>query len=197
MTISPPLVSRADIDARVEAGLVAMYPVAETVLGANAATIDIQGIPADYKDLVIEASLRSTAAATFDTVLLAVNNDTTDANYRSQMLQHTNATATPAQNIGAANVRGQVFSSGASSTTSDFGIIRIRIPDYASALKTKVLHLENHVMLTRNSAGLLVRSGFLAWLNTAAVNRITFSGSANWLTGSSVSVYGVRTATPI
>lgn len=175
----------------------ALHKLAESILDANAASIDITGIPADYKDLIVELSLRSTAAATFDTVLVAVNNDTTDANYRSQMVQHSNATISAAQNIGAANVRGQVFATGASSVANDFGVTRLVIPDYANAGKTKVLHLDNEVMLTRSSGGLLVRSGFLSWLSTSVINRLTFTGSANWLAGSRVSIYGRRSANPL
>lgn len=170
------------------------YKIAETELGANAASIDMQSIPADYETLIVDCSLRSTAAATFDTVLLAVNNDTTDANYRAQSIQATNTTVAAAQNIGAANVRGQFFATGASSTANDYGTARLVIPNYASAVPTKVVRIEQEGMLTRNSGGLLWRQAALWWLNTAVINRLTFTGSANWLAGSLVSVYGVKTA---
>lgn len=174
-----------------------LYKIAETVLTADGPSIDIQNIPADYKSLIVDCSLRSKAAATFDTILVAVNNDTTDANYRAQAFQSSNTTSSAAQNIGAAAVRGQVFATGASSSTSDFGNLRLVIPDYTSALKTKMLQMENEVMLTRSSGGLLLRRAFLAWLSTSVINRLTFTCSTDWLTGSSVSVHGVRSANPL
>lgn len=194
MGITPPGLSRAAVAADYSSG--GMFRIAETVLGADTASIDITGIPADYKSLIVEANLRSTAAATFDTVLLAVNNDTTDANYRAQSFQSSNTTSTAAQNIGAAAVRGQVFATGAQSTTNDFGRIRLVIPDYTSALASKSIQMENEAMLTRNSGGLLLRRAMLCWLSTSVINRLTFTCSANFLTGSSVSVYGVRSANP-
>jgi hypothetical protein len=171
-----------------------LVKLAEQIAGVGGvASFDFVGIPSNYKRLRLVTSLRTTAAATFDTVAVAVNGDTTDANYRAEST-HANATTnTAAQSIGAAGARAQFFASGATSTAGDFADATVDVPNYSRTDRTKNLLVENQGLLARTSGGFFVRRVLLAWLSTAAVDRLTLSpgtGGVLFVEGSTVALYG-------
>lgn len=176
-----------------------LFKIAEQTAGVGGlATFDFQSIPQTFKDLRLIVNGRATAAATFDAVTSTVNNDSTDANYRSQGLQSANTTSTAAQNLGtSAAVRQQAFLAAAQATSGDFGDVTIDIPCYSKTDRTKILTFTNSVLVVRTSGGILLRRAMLAWLSTAAITRLTLApatGGAVFAEGSVASLYGIRSS---
>lgn len=188
----------ADLDVQVASGL---FPIREVELAAQAATIDITGIPAGYRNLLVIGSLRSNVATTFDTALVEYNGDTAGANYNVQAVHTANTTTTGTQSIAASAARSAVLTSGATSGAGDYAPFRMWIPGYASLAKTKLIDVGQAAPTTRASAGLFTRRTAQHWYKSPieAINRITFTPATGtgWVAGSVVSVYGVQAAIPL
>jgi hypothetical protein len=156
--------------------------LASSVLGSSSPNMDFTSIPQTYRHLKIVAQFRTDRAANFnDDVIISINNDTTDANYRQN------------QAVGAAgsgNVRYGAHAAAASSAAGVFAQFEILVPYYTTTDRHK------HTMATGwqdNSTFGLNQITHLIWANTAAITRLTFAPriGTNLVTGSSVHIYGV------
>jgi hypothetical protein len=137
-----------------------------TVVGVGGvASIDIQNIPADYDELRLIINGKSEDAAAGDLVIIAFNNDTTDANYRVAV--HYGGTAAGSwQN--ALRYIGDIAGQGDALSAS---ALICSIPNYANTALHKILRAIN---ASRDAASSLHNvDTSLFWANTAAINRIT------------------------
>lgn len=161
-----------------------------TTTRATDGTIDVSSISQAYNDLVLQAIIRGTDAAATDTCKLVLNNDTA-ANYGSQSLQGTAATASATESNSAAFVSAGIMPA-AAATANCFWFAQIIIPGYASTVWDKVVLVQYGygTAITTGTRFVTNRMGF--WASTAAVNRVTLSGfsTANLLTGSTLRIYG-------
>lgn len=168
--------------------------IAERTLSEAADEFDFQDIDQDYGDLLILGRLRLDKAATFGAVDVAINDDTTNANYLHQLTQIANASSTPSQNLGASNSRAPMLVPAANAAAGDFGQFDIEIPNYTSDSEAKDLNFRNNAKIARSSGNLLLRHGLLAWIATpAAITRLTFSpldGGVQFVAGSSIRIFG-------
>lgn len=154
--------------------------IAETVLGASAASVDFTSIPATFRHLRVVWIGRSDRAGTGnDVMIMSVNNDTTNANY-DEVNTLNSITASAADRSIA-----QLFA--ATSTASYFCGGYIDIPHYANTTTFKS-------MLSVFVKGAATNGSYMAdWKSTAAISRLTFASAnaANLIAGSRFALYGI------
>jgi hypothetical protein len=161
-----------------------MTKISTVEVGAGgAASIDFTSIPGTYTDLLIKLSLRGTGADTsfFSTIFF----NTSSANFTSRSLVGSGSAASSSSRTDAL-----LYFVGANATASTFGNADIYIPNYAGSTN-KSFSIdsvgENNATASRQEiwAGL--------WSQTAAITnfKITAGESTNFVTGSTVSLYGI------
>lgn len=157
------------------------------VPASGSPTIDIMNIPQGFTDLVIKASLRSTASLVRVGYSATLNDDTTSS-YLRREFYHEDGTggsenAQTNRQIGGCN--------GANSTASTFTSCEIYIPNYSVSGVQKTLIVDSfqpHGATT----GYSIWSTTLQYQRGIPVNKISLTpASGNWAQYSSVSVYGI------
>lgn len=158
--------------------------IAEVSLGGTSTSIDFSSIPSTFKHLHLIGHLRDDrgAGATEDSVKVAFNNDTTDANYDRRIDVSSAAFI--------ANDRNLAGATAASATADQFAQVDIWIANYAGANRKTALT----TMLLPQTADTtmpIVMRGVL-WQSTTAINRVTFTPNTgtNFVAGSIMSLYG-------
>lgn len=175
----------------------AMVKIAEINLNADAASMDIQGIPSDYRHLMFIADVRSSVAATFEFLTMFFNNDQTNANYANESRQAGGVTTITSESIEAAASRDVMLATGNTSNAFDFGTIRGIIPDYTSAIRTKTCLLTSGAAIARTTGNLLHSTKMLHWRKAPEpINRLTIASRAGSVVkaGSYISLYGLEFA---
>lgn len=165
-------------------------PIAETILGADTATIDFTSIAADHMHLLLVVHARTTAAATSGDMLVRFNNDAT-AIYDRQLIQGIGGTASAAE--GLAQTSGSIGSfPGGTAAANRFGGAMFFIPHYANAVHHKT-GIAFGGRFTSTTTGTGVSSCRMThWRSTAAINRITLFPTANdWLAATCATLYGM------
>lgn len=175
-----------------------MVVLYDSTLSADAASFDVQNIPQGYKHLCVVLQCRSSkAAVNEDNFALRVNNDTGN-NYNVQYLQAFGTTANAQEALATADfykasplcslatMPAATSPSGASSS------IIIDIPNYASTALNKNVVAQASQQLYNTSQGQRIWNGAGTWLNTAAINRLTFlAAGGNLVAGSRLTIYGL------
>ena len=169
--------------------------IASTTLSSPASTIDFTSIPSTFIDLCLQFSIRATNSSSSraeDTVVLALNNDTTGSNYTVRYLRGNGSGAGSAVATGYAGSYAGEFN-GSTSTANTFTSGMIYLPNYAgSTNKSFSIDIVQEANQTTAYAQLHAN----LWNNTAAVNRLTFSNYNNntFATNSTAYLYGVKNA---
>jgi hypothetical protein len=161
--------------------------LATSTLGSAAASVTFSSIPATYTDLVLVLQPASTTFA--DNIGLNFNSDT-GSNYSSTNLSGTGSAASSGRAaspyIQVTNIIGTTGTLGDMTST-------IHIMNYANTTTYKTV-------LSKTGQNSATYNGFEAivslWRNTAAINTIVIkqSGSPNFITGSTFSLYGIAAA---
>ena len=156
-------------------------PLATTTLGSNAADITFSSISSTYTDLILVFN-GGTARGSLDTFSFRVNGDT-GSNYSYTRIYADGST---------------VYSDRASSTSAG------QIGNLSTSLTTNaIVHFMNYSNTTTNKTVLsrnnlpanYVFSEVSLWRSTAAINSIKiYSVSADLLSGSTATLYGVKSA---
>jgi hypothetical protein len=163
--------------------------LATSTLGSAAASVTFSSIPATYTDLVLVLQPASTTFA--DNIGLNFNSDT-GSNYSSTNLSGNGAGGAASGGRAASpyiqvtNIIGTTGTLGAMTST-------IHIMNYANTTTYKtVLSRTGQLGATYNGNEVIVS----LWRNTAAINTIVIkqSGSPNFITGSTFSLYGIAAA---
>jgi hypothetical protein len=168
------------------------YELIETqILGSNTASITFSGLAAyadTYKHLQVRVAGRTTRAATGANIVFRLNGDT-GSNYNWHLLVGTGSSVLSLASA-STNLMLGAWVAGASTTASAFGAGVIDILDAYSATKNKTIRSLNG--LAGGETNIRLSSGL--WRNTNAVTSVTiFDGdSANLVTGSRFSIYGIR-----
>lgn len=178
------------LEANLNSGVARM--LADVLLGADTATIDMTSIPATFLHLLVVGQVRSTVAAVNDSLLMLINNDV-GTNYDQQKLAGDNATASVASQAaqGSANV---APINGASATAAFFSSFFILIPSYAGVTANKNwLSLGGAIDQTPTTTNWGIRVWQGSWKTAAtAINRLTFKTSASNLKAASrITLYGL------
>jgi hypothetical protein len=166
----------------------------EAIFTANgtgsSAIISFTSIPSTYTDLVIAGSYSATAGAGFD---MTLNNVTTNTSYSLTRITFSGGSAvsyrSTNQNHFALNYNASIAS------TPEYSTVLIDLMNYANTTtyKTVLVKFGNTTTDLGPIAGLWRGSTGSA---TDAINRIDIkaAGGANWTTGTTFSLYGIKVA---
>ena len=160
-------------------------------LGAAAATIEFTSIPQDFDDLLLVVSGRSTATQNEDALCLQFNNTT--ANHSSRRLAGDGSTAFSDTISATAGGSNAFFAAGlpGNATANTFGNASIYLPNYKSSV-AKSMSADSTMENNATATDLSIHAGL--WNNSAAITSIkllAFRASANFVSGSTVSLYGI------
>jgi hypothetical protein len=167
------------------------YPtIFDTTVAAAAATIDVLGIPATFKHLMVMCQARGNVSSPSTNLLLRLNNDSA-ANYDWQLCSAAAAVATAAEAFAQTSIVAGVIAA-ANAAAGLTGISVISLPDYASTTFNKIADIDFHYKISTVSGNVTVGRSGGHWRNTAAVNRITLLPAAGFFdVGTRVTVYGI------
>lgn len=162
--------------------------VADTTLGASAASIDFTSLPTTYAHLLVVVYARSDRAATLDTVGGRFNGDSA-ANYDYQYAGGSGATTSAAESLGATSFYvGDM--PGNTAGANLFSTSVFTVSHYAGSSNNKSTVGHNLVKIGTASGNLSARVIGGAWRSSAAINRITLvSVLGNFVAGTRASVY--------
>lgn len=172
----------------------AYFPVGSQVLGADAASMAVAGIPNTYShlDLIIVSRTADLGALAVHTILVQFNGDTTAANYGSEIGGGAGAAAFGTQfAFGAvAGIAMQTEPDG--SAANLYSMFRGSIPLYASATPHKILTGTSGRLWNEGSNN-LVQATYGGWKSTAAIASVTVVATTgvNLRAGSAIYVYGI------
>lgn len=165
-----------------------------TVGSGGSSALDFTSIPNTYTDLILKVSGRITTAAIDTHISLRFNNNSGNSYSFKRVIGNGAGPGTGASSYGETNETSMNFYStvnGASSTTSTFSNIEFYIPNYASS-NTKTISFDGVLENNAVTAYASIYAGL--WNNTAAINQITLTGSANFLQHTTAYLYGVSNA---
>ena len=158
----------------------------------SAGAFDVSSISQDYDDLLVIVTVRTDAATSSDTLYMYFNNDTTDANYHSEIGYHFDATAGLAE----AATPGVSLVAGNTAPANVFSTVYYKIPSYADTLSLKVVIADGAYI---NQTGSVVRLHCgMSWEDggATAINRITVQPNGyatdKFVTGSRLRIIGIK-----
>jgi hypothetical protein len=175
---------------RSAAGPVGAYDSLATVtLSSSTASVNFAGIPSGYKHLQVRILGRCTGAYTGNSNIIAYfNGDTTNANYYSHQLNGSGSSA-----VSTANANSYLFGRVPDNNmlSNAFGSVIVDILDYGNSNKYKVTRGLTGVDVNGSGGEIMFTS--VLWKNTNAITSITLNlEDGNWLTNSSIALYGVK-----
>lgn len=167
----------------------------QTITRATNGAIDFTAIPATYTHLLLEGQIKSSAANSSADAYLVFNNDTA-ANYDYVYLRGSGASASSAQFLAGGGANGMYLGKVTGNTAAlaaAAGLVVAEIPFYAATTWNKNIAARSTFVQDATGSGVQIWQTGAQWRSTAAINRITIiEGTANnWLTGSTVSLYGI------
>jgi hypothetical protein len=151
-----------------------------TAPGGSSSQLVMSSIPATYTDLVLIINGgQSTADQTYS---IRFNGDT-GSNYSNTQIVGTGSSVTSNRNT--SQTRGFIHST-AMNSLSDTVIVSIQNYSNSTTYKTAISR--------GNSVSFRVVSSVVLWRSTAAITSITVLGDANFLSGSTFTLYGIAAA---
>ena len=172
-----------------------LHLIQRAEVGATPATsieFDVSNLPAEYVDLVIYASVRSTQSISYFWEHFGLSFNNNAATWRSVELARNNSTPYAASdNSGSTfgNWIGTYTSS--NSTAGAFGNTKIVIPDWRAAHEKPII--ADGASPTLTAGGMAITSA--RWLSSSAITSIKLTAGTGFAQYSSVTLYGVTTGT--
>jgi hypothetical protein len=153
-----------------------------TVGAGTSATIEFTSIPSTYTDLVLKLSGRTSESYNYASYTINLNGSATGFTGKDVYGIGTNP--------GSANRTVTYYNlNGAPSTANTFSNIEMYFPNYAgSTNKSFSMDAVSEENGSLNNASLIAG----LWSNTAAINRITLTGTNNFVQYSTASLYGIK-----
>jgi len=165
------------------------YESIASVTPSGTATVSFTSIPATYKHLQIRVSLITNTGG--GSLRGNFNNDSTTANYIGHYLVGDGTTVIAGENSGVGWLAMGFVYGGMITTYPNVTIIDIH--DYASTTKNKTVRVFSGADKNASGGAIDLISGL--WMSTSAINRIDLvTGSGQYQTGSTVSLYGIKGA---
>jgi len=162
-------------------------------LATATASFDFTSIPSTFTDLCLKLSTRSDYTQIYDPIGLQINGDTTST-YYTRRLYGNGATATSDAPSNPSTVAAIGLSVGASSTASTFGNLEVYFPNaFGSTQKSFSCDAASENNATTAYATFTAN----LWTGTAAISSLKIlsaNGTANFVTYSSASLYGILKA---
>ena len=158
----------------------------DNTLAANG-NFDVSGIDQTYDHLEMRLSARSTEAANITSVNIYFNNDTTDANYRMQVIW-----GNEGDHGAYAGAYSQLILGGANSVSGVFSDHVVTIGNYSKVDRLKQYQSPSNVL--RGATNADERMMAVTWNSTSAINRISIAAtSGSLVTGSRLQIIGIKT----
>jgi hypothetical protein len=166
-------------------GPTAAYESIASAAGTGASsTITFSSIPSTYASLQIRINGRSDALV--DTTYIQVQYNATAMTKGHYVRGDGSAVSANAVNV-------PIYIAGANTTANTMGVGIIDIHDYASTTKNKTVRVFSGADKNASGGAIDLISGL--WMSTSAINRIDLvTGSGQYQTGSTVSLYGIKGA---
>lgn len=168
-----------------------MRPIAESILSAQAASIDFTSIPATFRSLSLRIQARCEVGLASSTLMIRFNNDSGVAAYGWQTTIGSSTSASGSEDVvDSGIVIGSVAAQSTVAGTS--GSYTVEIPFYAATTFNKTVVAHGGYRHGTNGNETKQVSAWGIWLSTAAINRITILATGgNLSVGSSATLYGV------
>jgi len=162
-----------------------MQLIAHQELTSAAASITFSSIPQTFTDLYLKISSRSSRADTVDSVFIALNSSSSNYTHSRLLGSGTSASSSSASN-------GQIaLNSAGSNTANTFGNAATYIPNYTSTAAKSI----STDSVTETNATEAYQAIYATLWNPSpnvAITSITLTcGNGNFVSGSSVSLYGI------
>jgi hypothetical protein len=167
----------------------AMVPIASVTLAVAADPISFTNIPQIYQDLMFVINARGTKAATLENLVVYPNGlgGTTNASDTRLIGDGSSATSVRSTNQ-PYNFLGNIPS--ASSTAGIFGATEVHVLNYTNTTTFKTF-LNRSASDLNGSGNTILNVGL--WRSTAAITSFDiYAESANYLAGTSITLYGIR-----
>lgn len=164
--------------------------ISSNVLASSAASVTFSAIPSTYTDLVLRASVRGDSATVLEALLLNFNADTA-GNYSQTTLLGSGSAASSTRQSNVFSSNNLQQADGGSATASTFGNAEIYIPSYTVNQNKPI---GSFGVGENNATAAYMGAVALLWRNTAAITSIaiTPNSSANFVSGSSFYLYGIK-----
>lgn len=160
------------------------------VTADTVASVDLQGIPAHFRHLMVRMSGRGDLAAASAGLQLRLNADES-ATYQRQYVAHNTGTDAGSElfNQTSASI-GYVPAANASSNS--WGQIELLIPNYAGGGLGAWISRANHVETATGTPSAHAGIWIGVWDSTAAIDEISlFAASGNLIKGTNVQLFGM------
>ena len=172
----------------------AFESIATATASGGETSLVLSSIPQTYKHLQIRATYKDTYTVSAGRMEYQIRFNGSSTGYSQHFLIGDGTNKTSVASIGNAQIR--IPASGISSNSSNssrVGVSIVDIIDYASTTKNKVTRAFAGVESDINSTEYRVAYGSGIWVNTAAVNSITFLiDSTAFAVGTSFALYGIK-----
>lgn len=153
-------------------------PIATTTLGSSTATVTFSSISSSYTDLVAICNIVGTP----NTYMLVTLNGDSGSNYSRTVLVGTGSATNSYRSSNTTSIdTGFYFSNPGSNAIFNFN-------NYSDTTTYKTALVRGNTINYETAAGAYL------WRNTNAITTIAFSGTANYLTGSTFTLYGIKEA---
>lgn len=163
-----------------------------TVGAGGASSISFTSIPQTFTHLQLRGLFRSDygsgAGAYF-----RMNNDTTSGIYSAHGLSGNGSSASAFGDINISAGTYWGIDTGPSSTANSFGANIVDILDYKNTNKFKTVRIFSGAD-SNGSGTITLRSGLYRSTNAISRLDIVFGGAANWVSGTTVALYGIKGA---
>lgn len=165
--------------------IVADTEIASGTLTGSQANIDITSISGTYDELVLYLFARTDRAVVQESVNIALNGDTTAANYQNGGFFAAENSSTPSHDVFGGTSRAILTATGSSATADQYAAGNVWMPQYANA-KRKILLARHGIISTTAAADSEFVAREMLWTNTAAITQITLTpatGGINFVAG--------------
>ena len=170
------------------------FLISSQTLGSAAASVTFSSIPATYTDLVLKVSGKTDAAGTYgaNSTLIEFNNNSSAIYSTTDLFATWDGSSNAAyssQWTGESYIRSR-YTAELANPTSVFGSYEIYIPSYTASQNKPISAFG---VTERNATGIDgINATAGLYRSTTAISQIKLSPQANWVSGSSFYLYGIK-----
>ena len=164
--------------------------ISSNVLSTSAASVTFASIPSTYTDLVLRMSVRTDQAGNFTSAGYVRFNSDSASNYSLTELYGDGSVGYPARQSSSTYGWWSYQGFNAAGTTSNtFTHVEMYVPSYTVSQNKPFSSISAG---ENNATTAILDNVALQWRNTAAVSSIFVGNTANFVSGSSFYLYGIK-----
>lgn len=163
-----------------------MALISTTTLTGSAASINLASIPQTYTDLVALVSARVDTANVNAQLRIQFNGQNTGTNYQYRVVWGDGSTVASFNGLTSLLIPGYVV--GNNATASIFSNSQIYISNYTSTTQKSIF---TDMVSENNDITAAQSLGASSWVSTTGITSIQLSNQGNFMSGTSVSLYGI------